>query len=171
MVYSNYFKQDKIVNYDCIEPRDRDNAVLRLIELFKQKGYRPETLHLAITLLDRVLALSFQYVKREHLILYVVTCLIMGAKMEQPLTPSINLMIGLLTPHEKEIVTKNNVLILEDRILNLLHFNLLFMNPYQFLERYLRLSELHENADIVKASKEILLLSRTKTALLDYKPS
>ena len=80
-------------------------------------------------------------------------------------------MIGLLTPHEKEIVTKNNVLMLEERFLHILHFNLIFMSPYQFLERFLRLSELHDNPEIVKVSKDILLLARTKTALLDFKPS
>jgi len=40
MIYSNYFKSDKIAHYDAIEARDRDHSVLRLIELHKQKGYR-----------------------------------------------------------------------------------------------------------------------------------
>jgi len=33
------------------------------------------------------------------------------------------------------------------------------------------MSELHDNADIVKTSRDIMTLVRTKTALLDYKPS
>ena len=80
-------------------------------------------------------------------------------------------MIGLLAPQEKLIATKQNVLMLEERILNMLQFNLLFMSPLQFLERYLRLSDLHDNSDIVRVSKETIVLLRTKSLFLDYKPS
>jgi len=53
----------------------------------------------------------------------------------------------------------------------MLQFNLLFMSPLQFLERYLRLSDLHDNSDIVRVSKETIVLLRTKSLFLDYKPS
>jgi len=110
-------------------------------------------------------------VKKESLILYAVTSIIMAAKMEQPLTPSINLMLNLLTNAEREIVTKRNVIALEEKVLTLLNCNLLFLGPLQFLERYLRLSNFHENEEVVKLASEIIIMCRTKIQLAEFKPS
>jgi len=57
--YSNYFKADKIVDFDSVDARDRDNIVIRILELIKLKGYRQETLHLSISILDRILAHTY----------------------------------------------------------------------------------------------------------------
>jgi hypothetical protein len=77
------------------------------------------------------------------MILYVVTSLIMAAKIEQPMTPSISRMISLLSDAEKEFVTKQDVIFLEEEIIKMLDFDFNFVSSFVFLERFLRLADLH----------------------------
>ena len=81
-VYRNYFKSDKIQNFETIDAKDRDFCVKRIIELCEQKGYRQETLHLAINIFDMALDATFETIKKEQLPLYIVCCTILAAKME-----------------------------------------------------------------------------------------
>ena len=80
--FANYFKFDRILNFDCPDSNDRDKSVFRIIELCKLKNYRQETLHLAISIFDRILHSHFHLISKEKLILLVVSSVILGAKME-----------------------------------------------------------------------------------------
>ena len=80
-------------------------------------------------------------------------------------------MIKLLTPSEQQYITKQMVIDLEEVILLGLGFNLIFMSPFQFLERFLRLTDFHEHQEIVDLAKEILLKARLRCASLEFKPS
>jgi len=72
----------------------------------------------------------------------ITSCVILGAKCEQPMTPSINRMIKLLNEDERQVVTKLLVIAMEAKILTTLGFDLNFLSPLIFLEIYLRLLDL-----------------------------
>ncbi len=98
---------------------------------------------MAANILDRVLAIDLDKISKKDMILYVVTSLIMAAKIEQPMTPSISRMISLLSDAEKEFVTKQDVIFLEEEIIKMLDFDFNFVSSFVFLERFLRLADLH----------------------------
>jgi hypothetical protein len=60
---------------------------------------------------------------------------------------------------------------MESEILRALDFDFIILSPLTFLERFLRLADLHEDYKIVTLSEELCKLSMTKVSFLDYKPS
>ena len=72
--------------------------MVRLIEqLVVLREYKIETIFLALSLADRYLAQIT--VKKEQapcLIILATTCVLIAAKLEQPVSPSFNLMINLV---------------------------------------------------------------------------
>jgi len=119
--------------------------VKRILELCKEKGYRKETHFLAVSIFDRFLAIHHQWMERDQLPLLVTTATIMAAKMEQPMTPSIKRMIKLLSLEEQSLVDKEGVIQLEQRVLTDLSFDFNYPSPLPFLERFMRLCELHKD--------------------------
>jgi len=107
-------KEAKSSLVDSMDSTHRDEAVLRIIELCNIKRYRDETVFLAINIFDRVFSDIYHRIKLRHIPLFIVVCTIMAAKIEQPMTPSINRMIMLLPQEEREIVTKEKVICLEE---------------------------------------------------------
>jgi hypothetical protein len=65
-----------------ITPKDRNEAMSKLLGMWGEKSYRLETLFLGAYILDRSLANDIQRVTPPDLILYVVTSLILAAKIE-----------------------------------------------------------------------------------------
>lgn len=63
----------------------------------------------------------------------------MAAKVEQPMTPSINRMIKLLKSDEEKHVDKSKVITMESNIIKTFNFEFGFLSPLPFLERFLRL--------------------------------
>ena len=57
------------------------------------------------------------------------------------MTPSINRMISLLTEAEREYVSKQGVIDLEEDIIKKLDFDFNYTSQLVFLERFLRLSD------------------------------
>lgn len=86
----------------------------------------------------------------------MVTSTILAAKMEQPMTPSINRMIRLLDEKEMLYVTKDRVIRLESEILKLFDFDFTMLSPLPFLERFMRLFNVHNEFFIDTISQEIL---------------
>jgi len=78
------------------------------------------------------------------------------------MTPSINRMIKLLTDQEKEVVTKPLVIQMEGEILKALNFDMNFLSPLTFLERFLRLAELHDDYKVSTLAEELCKLAMTK---------
>lgn len=64
---------------------------------------------------------------------------ILAAKLEQPMTPSINRMIKLLSDDEERYVDKSKVISMEGTIIKHFNFEFGFITPLPFIERYLRL--------------------------------
>ena len=65
-----------------ITHKDRNEAMNKLLGMWREKSYRLETLVLGAYILDRSLAYDIQRVTPPDLILYVVTSLILAAKIE-----------------------------------------------------------------------------------------
>jgi hypothetical protein len=69
------------------------------------------------------------------------------------------------------VVTKARVIEMESRIVTALSFDLSFISPMFFLERYLRLANLHDDFNVSKMAKELSIRAKMRAAMLDFKPS
>lgn len=87
------------------------------------------------------------------------------------MTPSINRMIRLLSEQEREQVTKPLVIQMESEIVRALNFDMNFLSPLTFLERFLRLGDLQEDYKVNTIAEELCKLAMTRIQFLDYKPS
>lgn len=79
--------------------------VALISELHKKKMYRKETLFIALGLLDRFLSrLVYSNAEKRSidLVLLAAVCLLMAAKLNQPLSPSFYQMIRLLDEEYQE---------------------------------------------------------------------
>jgi hypothetical protein len=165
--------------YQCVKPGSlqqklRDEFATKILNLCHHKQYKQETMHLALNIFDRVLlspSLQGYTSNRDSYPLLMVTCVILGAKIEQPLTPSIKMTIKLLSEDEKQLVTKEDVITLEREILNALEFDLNILSPVPFLERFLRLSEQLDNKDLARIAKDLCVLAKARCQFLKFKQS
>jgi len=156
----DYFRPLK--NLETLKASHRDLYVVRLLELWEEKAYRLETYFLAVNIFDRILSIKLARRAPMHpadLIAYTVTSLIIAAKQEQPLSPSINRMIKLLSEEEQVTATKPAIISLEEEAIVMLQFDFNILSPYQFLERFVRISDIQENPNIMEKATEILILS------------
>jgi transcription initiation factor TFIIIB Brf1 subunit/transcription initiation factor TFIIB len=148
----------------------RDIAVERLTELWALKSYKLETLFLAVNIFDRILQNLLTQTARNDLILFVVVALILAAKMEQPISPSINRMIKLLDPDTEEIhVSKQQVIDLEELALGFLQFDMNYVSSLNFLERFLRVSNLHNVPAVSSLATNLLQLCAGSSKFLGFK--
>lgn len=117
-----------------------------MFNLHEEKEYKDETIFLAAIIFDKYLSkLGLLNFKKRDLTLLSTTCMLLSAKMYQPLTPSFSAMIRLLLEKENEIVTKDQIIELEAHILITLGFDLNFPNPFTLMERYLRVLNYDQN--------------------------
>lgn len=71
--------------------------IMLIEDLSSIKQYKVETLYLAIAIADKYLVnIAIQGSRAPCLITLAVTSLLMGAKIEQPISPSFTRMINLL---------------------------------------------------------------------------
>ena len=120
-----------------ISPEQRKRMVILVEELVRKRKYRRETLFLAVSLADRYLVtLTVAGRPAPCLVGLAVTCLLIAAKLNQPLRPKFELMNRLLEQDYGVRVETKNFLALEMDILKLLKFDLQFVSPLPFLDRY-----------------------------------
>ena len=65
-----------------------------------------------------------------------VICTLLGAKIEQPMHPSFNIMLKLLKETQNVTIDKKVILKMEMEILKSLQFSIHFVSPVSFLERF-----------------------------------
>ena len=110
------------------------------------KEYRTETLFLAVSLMDKYLAiLAIDNKSPPCLITLSVTCLLMAAKLAQPISPSFTRMISLLKQQNIDHIEKQHMIDLEESIIRTLDYNLQNVSAGDFVERYLRLFGLDDS--------------------------
>lgn len=113
------------------------------------KEYKNETLFVAISLFDRFLAkIGHWTYPRDQICLLSTICILIGAKLEQPVQPSMNKMINLLSEDEKINISKEKLLEFEFQMLIRFGFDFNFPSPIQAMERYLRIFD-HQNNKII----------------------
>jgi hypothetical protein len=78
--------------------------------------------------------------------------MLLAAKLEQPISPSFQRMISLLSDDEQKLVTKKGLIDLEADILFRLGFDFNFPGPIQSLERFLRLLGYDLNSTVQEMS-------------------
>ena len=126
--------------------------MVRLIEnIHSQKKYRIETLYLAVNIADRYLIKTFGMSKPvPNLVLLALTSIMIAAKAGQPLKPSYALTASMLPESLQSMVSKAKFIELESEVLVQLEFDLSYISPITFLERYQRLFGLDtEQADAI----------------------
>jgi len=129
-----------------ITAAQRKRMVILIEDLHRHKGYKIDTLMLAVSVADRYLVnLAVEGQKAPCLVTLGVTCLLMAAKLEQPMHPSFNIMIRLLADTQKLYVTKQALICLEEKIIRALEFSLHFVSSVPFLERYQLVLNLHND--------------------------
>lgn len=133
------------------------------MELCKEKGYRLETWMIAVNILDRFLILAGPKLipqessKIVQIPIIITSVTILAAKLEQPMTPSINRMIKLLSDEEGKFVDKQKVITMEGNIIKAFNFEFGFLSPLPFLERFLRIADfLSDNPSLTLPSSECL---------------
>lgn len=78
----------------------------------------PETLFIAVNLLDRYL--SHQQMKKDDMQLLGITCLFISAKYEEIYPPQLMDFVS----YTKNAVTKNSILVMEKHILRVIQFQM-----------------------------------------------
>lgn len=63
-------------------------------------------------------------------------CLLLAAKLEQPMSPSFLRMISLLPDENKVNVTKDKLVALEEQIIKELKFEMHYAGPIPYLNRF-----------------------------------
>lgn len=110
------------------------------MQLHKEKGYKIETLFCACCIFDRYLSLLGHWNFPLNKIVNLSTiCILLAAKLEQPMQPSFSRMISLLNDNEKKSISKSDLVNIELDILIRFGFDFNFPGPIDAMQRYLRL--------------------------------
>ena len=159
-----------------ITAAQRKRMVILIEDLHRHKGYKIDTLMLAVSIADRYLVnLAVEGQKAPCLVTLGVTCLLMAAKLEQPMHPSFNIMIRLLADTQGLFVTKQALITLEEKIIRALEFSMHFVSTVPFLERYQLLLGIHndeeETAQIGDMASKLCRFMQRDEQFLRYRPS
>lgn len=151
---------------------DRSYAIQKIFELHRKKEYKMETLFTAAQIFDRYLyTLGFECFPRDHMTQLATVCMLMAAKLEQPISPSFSRMIYLLHDDERMYISKEALIKLEAQILVTLGFDFNFPGPMQSLERYLRILDYDSNRTVNEMSFQICKYQLNEAQFLNYRPS
>ena len=146
-------------------------------KLHQVKDYKIETLFTAMNLADRYLAeLAESQTKAPCLVALGVTTLLMAAKIEEPISPSFERMVGLLKKYDITNISKRILLDQEEQVILKLDFHLRDVSSIQFLERYLRLFGIDTRSkdqlrEVVLLAYRLCTHQLGKAQFLSFKPS
>ena len=123
---------------------------LLIEDICTYRGYKLDTFFLASAIADHFLEQLYKQNRRApNLITLSISCLFIAAKMEQPICPILaNFVTVMRQRHEVEI-TREAVIELEARILTELNFDVRFVSPLRFLERFQRILEVDKEDEEV----------------------
>lgn len=166
-----YFKQreQQGVSADYMSRQPHINERMRailidwLVEVHLKFKLVPDTLYLAIALIDKYLELKT--VTRQNLQLVGVTCFLLASKYEEIYPPEIRDLVYITD----RAYTKEQILEMETKILEALNFKLSFPTVYCFLLRYLKAA--HADKRIVQLSCYIAERMLQEYAMVNFLPS
>jgi len=134
-----------------------------LVDVHKKYKLRPETLFLAVHLLDRFLGV--QVTAQRHLQLVGVSCLFISAKFEEVYPPQIKDFVYVTD----KAYSKEEILKMECCVLKALEFKICRPTPMSFLERYQSVNGCTDaHRDLAQYLLELTLVD---IKMLKYAPS
>lgn len=149
-----------------------------IIEVHRIKNYKEETLYLACNLADRYLALLTILQKPSPcLIRLAFVCILMAAKLEEPMQPSFNRMVRLVASEWNFETTKEEIIEMESQVIRLLDWDLSMVGPIFFLERYQRIFGVESEridpdaARVGGLARKIIRCLLLSSQFLRFKPS
>jgi len=134
-----------------------------LVDVHIRFKLMPETLFLTINLIDRYL--EKERVSRDKLQLLGVTCMLISSKYEEIYPPEVK-DFAYITDNA---YTKDEILMMEQKILRILEFNLNVPSSYRFLLRFS--NQLKTDAKTLNLARYFIELSLTEMEMLKFLPS
>ncbi|EFC37675.1 cyclin-like protein [Naegleria gruberi] len=125
----------------------------------------PETLYLAVNILDR--SLSKMSVRRNKLQAFGVASLFISSKFNEITPPELNEFIYIAD----DTYGKEEVLIIERIILNNLEFELVTVQPYDFIEKFLQICGVVDNPIVKYLTYYICEMQLQNIEVLNFPPS
>jgi hypothetical protein len=98
-------------------------------------------------------------------------CTLMSAKLSEPISPSFNRMIDLLSMDEKQYVTKELLKELEAEVLVKLEFDLQLPGPLEPLQRFIGLLGYQKKSEVYSIASQICMFSLVDSCFLNIPPS
>ena len=127
---------------------------------------------IAAGILDRYIHMTGpQNFPKSQMVNLATICVLMSAKLEQPISPSFTRMINLLTDDEKRYVSKSSLIELEAQILAKMGFDFNFPGPMQPMERYLRVLNYQKSKTIHDMGFQICKFQLNEASFLNFRPS
>lgn len=155
------------LGYMKIQPdiNDRMRGILVdwLIEVHLKFKLVPETLFLAVNLIDRFL--EIEVVKRDKLQLVGVTAMLIACKYEEIYPPEIKDFVYITD----NAYTKQEIMDMEYGMLKKFEFNVTVISSYRFIERFTKLSK--DSETIFYLAQYMLELGLVEYKMLQYRPS
>lgn len=112
----------------------------KIFKMHEAKGYKPETLFLAVNILDHYLFHARHWtvpLKLYRQLAVVITMI--AAKLEQPTIPRFSRILQLLPLKEADKMSVNELYDLELKVLSTIGFDVGMPLPTTYLERFLRI--------------------------------
>ncbi|KAH6760658.1 hypothetical protein C2S52_008694 [Perilla frutescens var. hirtella] len=143
-IYSSLFARqvDRKPTADYMEKLQRDIThgmrgilVDWLVEVSEEYRLVPDTLYLTVNLIDRFL--SENYIEKQKLQLLGVTCMLISSKYEEICAPRVEEFCFITD----NTYTKEEVVQMESRVLNLLRFQLSVPTAKKFLRRFIQAAQ------------------------------
>lgn len=148
--------------------------------MHKKKQYRKDTLFIAYALLDRFLSRGKLEILPNGVLDLVqlgAVCLLLAAKLNQPLSPSFYQMILLMDDqYRADPLCKKKMIDLEFNVVSQLEFDLQIQTPLIFLGRHLmyflkNVRSSSEKKVIEHTALQFLKFMAYKATYLEFKPS
>lgn len=134
-----------------------------LVEVAEEYKLVSDTLYLSVNYIDRVLS-KFQ-VQRSRLQLVGVSCMLVAAKYEEIYAPQVDEFVYITD----NTYTRNEVIQMERKILDLLGFELTAPTPKHFLRRFIKSSEADPKTELL--ANYLCELTLVDVKFLQFLPS
>ena len=153
---------------------NRRYAIQLMIELQTIRQYYIETLIMAVIIFDRFMMLvTMGHCDFDESRLYtlVCTCLIIAAKFEQPKKPDFYNMINALIDLRNKVITKDDIVLMEQQIILQFGFDFNFSSTLLFMERFLQVLNVQSDESVRKTANQIIVLQHVDEQMLNYNSS
>lgn len=109
-----------------------------------------------------------QKVKRKEIGILAASALLVASKYEDIYPPNLSEIMRFLNPSDKQTVTRDDIIDMESRILEVLGFAFTFPTSYRFMQRYARIVGLDDTG--VSLATYLLQSALCDTEMKNVKP-